>query len=275
MIAGQPLKINRLVPLCQSPVEYHYPFMARFATRCQDGRMPGKQYDFSMGEITTRAKLAIRGLGYSWGVAEDVGWAIGWLEQRDFPGLTLLASLCQHIDERFAQVTETTSIETGLRPQALSATWTASEGQLCPILSGLALSDGGIPESHQGGLTLQNVMYPVLILPFVAVLAQTSNVLVECRFGDLQAITDGEHLWIAPSPLTDRNSLSISAHDVFIAISPESQRPSFEPWPNHRSRASVTSSIWSILDQFAHRTYAPATEQSRILGAGAGVNDND
>ena len=75
--------------------------------------MPGKPDDFSIGEITARAKLAIRGLGYSWGIAEDVSWAIGWLEQRDFPGLILLASLCQHIDARYAQVTASTSIETG------------------------------------------------------------------------------------------------------------------------------------------------------------------
>ena len=238
--------------------------------------MPGKPDDFSIGEITVRAKLAIRGLGYSWGIAEDVSWAIGWLEQRDFPGLILLASLCQHIDERYAQVSATTSIETGLRPQGLSGTWTASEGQLCPILSGLALSDGGIPKSQRDdGLTLQNVMYPLLILPFAAVLAEASNVLIECNFGDLQVITDGEHLWITPSPKSDQESLLVSSDNIFITINPDSRRPSFEPWRNRRSRASATSSIWSTLDRFAHRTYAPATEKSRILGAGAGVNDND
>ena len=238
--------------------------------------MPGKPDDFSIGEISTRAKLAIRGLGYSWGVAEDVGWAIGWLEQRDCPGLLLLAGLCQHIDERFAHTTKTSSIETGLRPQALSGTWTASEGQLCPILSGLALSDGGITESQRDdGLSMQNVLYPLLILPFADVLAQASNVLVECNFGDLRVITDGEHLWLTPSPNSDRESLLISSDNVFITIKSDNQRPSFESWRNRRSRASVSSSIWSTLDQFAHRTYAPATEESRILGAGAGVNDND
>ena len=238
--------------------------------------MPGKPDDFSIGEITARAKLAIRGLGYSWGIAEDVSWAIGWLEQRDFPGLILLASLCQHIDARYAQVTASTSIETGLRPQMLPGTWTASEGQLCPILSGHALSDGGISESHwDDGLTLQNVMCPLLILPFASVLAQASNVLVECNFGDLRVITDGEHLWIKPSPKLDQEPLLMFSCNVFITIKPDSQRPSFESWRNRRSRASVTNSIWSTLDRFAHRTYAPATEKSRILGAGAGVNDND
>lgn len=32
---------------------------------------------------------------------------------------------------------------------------------------------------------------------------------------------------------------------------------------------------WSRLMQFAHRTYVPATERSRLEGAGAGMIDND
>ena len=31
----------------------------------------------------------------------------------------------------------------------------------------------------------------------------------------------------------------------------------------------------ATLTQFAHKTYAPSTEQSRLAGAGAGLNDND
>ena len=31
----------------------------------------------------------------------------------------------------------------------------------------------------------------------------------------------------------------------------------------------------SVLENFAKNTYAPATEQSRLVGAGAGLNEND
>ena len=31
----------------------------------------------------------------------------------------------------------------------------------------------------------------------------------------------------------------------------------------------------SILENFAKNTYAPATEESRLVGAGAGLNEND
>ena len=39
--------------------------------------------------------------------------------------------------------------------------------------------------------------------------------------------------------------------------------------------ADEAADRWSILSAFAQRTYAPATENSRLLGAGAGLGDDD
>ena len=43
----------------------------------------------------------------------------------------------------------------------------------------------------------------------------------------------------------------------------------------HVTRATPDPVCWDTLNRFAHRTYAPATEESRLLGAGAGLSDND
>ena len=40
-------------------------------------------------------------------------------------------------------------------------------------------------------------------------------------------------------------------------------------------RADPDPNDWAALLAFAHRTYAPATEESRLRGAGAGLSDND
>jgi hypothetical protein len=37
----------------------------------------------------------------------------------------------------------------------------------------------------------------------------------------------------------------------------------------------IDDEIWEALGAFAHRTYVPATEASRLKGAGAGLTDND
>jgi hypothetical protein len=38
---------------------------------------------------------------------------------------------------------------------------------------------------------------------------------------------------------------------------------------------STASECIATLTRFAHNTYAPATEASRLAGAGAGLSDND
>jgi len=37
----------------------------------------------------------------------------------------------------------------------------------------------------------------------------------------------------------------------------------------------VCNTIWQILNDFAYQTYVPATDKSRLSGAGAGLVDND
>lgn len=271
MIAGRGAKINRLTHYAR----VHSSTMAHIDTRCQDRRMPGTYTDFSMGEVATRAKLATRGLGYSWGIAEDAGRAVSWLEQRDLPGLNLLARLCQRIDERLGQAPTSTAIEAGFCPEMLSATWTARDGQLCPLLSGIALSDRGLPESEQPTISAKNVMYPLLVLPFLADLADRSNYVIDLQFGSSQMSVDGVHLWVAASSKTESASLLTATEDLVISIKPAGETPHYEVWQKRRSRGLVANTVWSVLDQFAHRTYAPATEESRIRGAGAGISDND
>ena len=41
------------------------------------------------------------------------------------------------------------------------------------------------------------------------------------------------------------------------------------------SRAQISKECYRALERLAEKTYAPATEASRLSGAGAGLNDND
>jgi len=40
-------------------------------------------------------------------------------------------------------------------------------------------------------------------------------------------------------------------------------------------RACLSEKQFKILNEYAYRTYAPATDESRLSGAGAGLSDND
>jgi hypothetical protein len=40
-------------------------------------------------------------------------------------------------------------------------------------------------------------------------------------------------------------------------------------------RACLSEKQFKILNEYAYKTYAPATDESRLSGAGAGLSDND
>lgn len=55
----------------------------------------------------------------------------------------------------------------------------------------------------------------------------------------------------------------------------ESETASYAQSAEPILRADVSSSLWSELEIFEYKTYAPESEASRLKGAGAGVTDND
>jgi len=238
--------------------------------------------DYSMGEITARAKLAIRGLGYSWGVAEDGAHAIAWLERHELPGLMLLSRLCEHIEHQLLDPESHHSLESGLRPQSLMDDWSARHGELCPILTGISLSDAGFTGSAHAEINIHDVMFPLLLLPFVADVALRIKSVVRLDFDHSFVCCDETSLRFGDvvSALSDNNgagAASLLGRGVTLSVSVQAPGASAAgmQWLNSQHRVVVEPSVWALLGRYAHRTYAPATEESRLLGAGAGVTDND
>ncbi len=207
---------------------------------------------FSLNELEALAKRATRGAGYSWGQAEEASKAARWLCAQGLDGAGILAGL----------------LERGLasqpvrhRPQAIYGPW-QSDGALCPLSAGPLLSDC----AHllwSGAIGMKDVAAPVLLLPFAANAARGLNSSLTVELDNARLVTDGTRISI-PDPLPT------TASRVFIARGGE-----LEAQHSLKTRAHPKPEDWATLNRFAHRTYAPATEESRLLGAGAGVSDND
>ncbi len=198
---------------------------------------------FSLNELEAMAKRATRGAGYPWGLAEEAAKATRWLAATGLDGAHALAALLR---QDFA------SDLTGHTP---NAAWRSAEA-LCPLATGAALSDGA-PLLRNGPVTLHNAAAPLLILPFAASAARQLNTNVTLTCGATTAITDGCALTLS-GPLPDlADPFDIHLGGTLTTVLP------------HKSRAAPDPDAWQILTQFAHRTYAPATEESRRLGAGA------
>ena len=87
---------------------------------------------YSLNEIEALSKRAARGAGMAWGMAEESGKAVRWLESHNLPGVTLLAELLTRNDH---------TPHGTIAPQSLEGVWSASSGTLCPLLAGAALND--------------------------------------------------------------------------------------------------------------------------------------
>lgn len=208
----------------------------------------------SLNEVEATAKKAARGAGYPWGLAEEAGKAVRWLCAHDFDGCAALAALLQEIDG--------TDIADWL-PLPGDTGWTAQGTRLCPIATGSAISDRATMIGPDK-VRLEEVAQPILLAPFAAMLAQQLERNVTLSVDDVRITTDGKTV--------SRAGGMFPSHAARACLGAGGEVGAPAP---ARQRAQPAPSAWSTLNAFAHRTYAPATEESRMKGAGAGTSDND
>ncbi|MEP4195205.1 MAG: DUF3726 domain-containing protein [Aliishimia sp.] len=213
----------------------------------------------SLNEIAAHAKRAARGAGLSWGMAEEAARAIRWLASHDLVGPVLLADVLAQNDGRpYAQVA----------PVSLEGEWHAPKGDLCPLAVGTTLNDCADQLAEGPSIKAVNVSCPLLVLPFAAWAAVHLKEPVRLSYDTVQIETDGNGIWIN-DPHREINTHTAKS----LTCQRTSKRTDAAQLPS--LRGAVTPEVWARLDVFAQRTFAPATEASRQLGAGAGASDND
>ena len=206
----------------------------------------------SLNEMELLAKRAARGAGYCWGLAEEAARATRWLCARDMDGGRQLALLLQR---GFA------ANGYDHRPQQIDGIWQGND-ILCPIMTGCLLSDCAARlrkhDIHTGALAA-----PALLLPFAASAARILGICVTISASGWRADADGTEL--SADDVLPEQADAIHIHAGGMAARPR----------RRQSRATPEPAGWKILNHLAGKTYAPATEESRLLGAGAGVFDSD
>ncbi len=215
---------------------------------------------FSLNEIEAMGKRAARGAGLSWGLAEEAGKATRWLTARGLPGAELLADILSQNDKRDGA---------DLTPATDRDLWEAPGGRLCPLIAGAALSDRAAEIAGGRMLNLMAVDRPLLLAPFAAGAARQTGVTIHLAW-------DGLVITLGPRGETidgEREVLTArSTHAAFCRRCDDATEPAA---PIDEPAAPVDAATWSRLAAFAQRTFAPATEASRLAGAGAGLSDNN
>jgi Protein of unknown function (DUF3726) len=206
--------------------------------------------NLSLNEVEVTAKKAARGAGYSWGLAEEAGKATRWLCAQGLDGCGILASLLSATDGQDLS---------RMSPTATDKKWQAASGHLCPLTAGASLSDHATQIS-QSGLDLSSVLSPLFLIPFAARLGGRS---IRVEWDGGSAVTDGENLSLSSTGTPNKSAVTVRMTDQTVPVSVA------------HTRAEPRDQDWSALIQLTGRTYAPATEESRLLGAGSGLSDAD
>lgn len=204
---------------------------------------------FSLGEAAALAAKAARGAGYPWALADEAGRAVRWCHAQGLDGCAALANLLSARGE--------TDFAAG-RPRLKDGIWRAETGAMCSVMLGTALSDrAGV--LAEGDVRTGSVLAPLLVVPFLADAARIADVSLRAHWdgGDVVVSRGGLHLSSLPPDQSPALRIALYTDTV-------------PDMPPGSARADPVPGSWDILQMFAHRTYAPATEASRLRGAGDG-----
>lgn len=129
----------------------------------------------------------------------------------------------------------------------------------CPIYIGTRLCDAPFGRA----ITFETVQSPILLLSFAAELGKITQNTIQLTIGT------GTYFATAEAMFCDTPSL-----DGPVAMLRHKDAPMGDRLTPVARRAAPTEA-WARLGKWEHKTYAPATEASRLAGAGAGLSDND
>ena len=110
----------------------------------------------SLSEIDTIVKRASKGVGYSWGIAEEVGKNIKLLETYGLSGLKNLNDYFNSLkSKKFQHLTHI-------------STENQSKIPYCPIIAGTSFLDQIDELKDLVNIKIENMSYPILFLPFLS-----------------------------------------------------------------------------------------------------------
>lgn len=204
----------------------------------------------SLNEVEVMSAKAACGAGRPWGLAQEAGWAVAQLEAMGLPGAQSLLGLLKATDGMEMEA---------LTPETGGQVWAARDAPACPVVTGAYLADRG---EVTGSVTISALYHPVLVLPFLQRLG--GQAVLEWQGGSLAGGAEGVRVDCEPGVNIVRD-VSLYGHD---------ERPCTDA-PAGSGAVDIDDEIWEALGAFAHRTYVPASEASRLKGAGAGLTDND
>ena len=201
----------------------------------------------SLSEIDTVSKRASKAAGFSWGVAEEVGKNIRWLEMFGLPGIKNLNNFfIKKKDYHFENL------------NLIKANNKIVRSQFCPIVAGISFLDQIKSLENLNEIKLEKIAYPLLFLPFVSRASEIIGKRLFLKFDDNSFLLNFNSNifsnFIKSEIISLANIVSIKFLDITDLFS---------------------DSEWDELYKLSKNTFVDESNSLKQSGAGAGLTDND
>ena len=200
----------------------------------------------SFSEIETAVKRATRGMGFSWGIAEEVGKNIRLLEMFGLPGFKNINQYFKVLKtQEFQKVTAISTINT---PKDL----------YCPITMGVNFFDQSIHLKEANNIEINNLGYPLLFIPFVS---RASEVI-------------GKRIFLKVDNKEFLFNFNQAVYSNYLSgdIVEKGEKINIKFMDNNNL---FSEEEWSELYKISENTFVEETEELKKSAAGAGLTDND
>src|SRR5581483_4228240 len=218
----------------------------------------------SLYEIEMMVWKAARGAGLAWGLAEEMAQAARWLGDHGVDWAEPIVEVLVDVERRGGRLVPPVLAEDGACEPA------PGQRSASPVLCGPLLTDIVADIGSSRPLVFRRVAYPLLMLPFAAGAAAQHAWSLTLRIDAATfyfAEDRAEGTAFSPgTPMAERIVLSMDDdRPAEVVTLLEAGAP----------RRSLPAKPLAQLEAWVHRTYVPASAESRLAGAGAGLTDND
>tara|TARA_B110000240_G_C13446992_1_gene430797 strand:- start:269 stop:880 length:612 start_codon:yes stop_codon:yes gene_type:complete len=201
----------------------------------------------SLSEIETTSKRASRAVGFSWGIAEEVGKSIRLIELFGFAGIK---NLNKYYQSRSSEKFENLNL--------ISKDNNSNQFPYCPIMLGVSFLDQIRTLEKFNNITFNKISYPLLILPFLSRSSEIIGKRIHLKF-DQDEFLLNLNVSISSNSLNLGNLISTSNVEINFL----------------ENKDNFTNLDWKSLYKLSEETFVEETDSSKKGAAGAGLTDND
>ena len=201
----------------------------------------------SLSEIDTIAKRSSKAMGFSWGVAEEIGKSIRLLELFGLPGIkTLNQYYILKAKEKFENL------------DLINEKNSSIKYPYCPIILGINFLDQIRNVEKFQKITFNKICFPLLILPFLSKSSEIIGKKIKIKFDNFEFLLNF--------------NINISSNFLELNLPKIVENIEINIIEN---KDNFLEKDWNNLYKLSEETFVDENDSLKKSAAGAGLTDND